>query len=184
MTPRTTCTHALLLLAVASSMARPALGVYTYEPPEETDVTSSLCQIGDNGFFGTLGFPDVVSFNYEIELKAPTDSDTTFRDQESAQSRLLAVSAVEKAIADFVLGTNVFDNACSTRRRRQLQVSIRGRRLNAVGISSSTREDRILEDSKFFFLGYLEVTTFCIICVAELLTFFHSYVCHTTSGWQ
>jgi hypothetical protein len=120
--------------------------VYVYEPPEETDVTSSLCQIGDSGFFGALGFPALVAFNYEIELTAP-DSATN---QESAQSRKLAVSAVQDAISDFVLGTNIFDNACSTRRRLQIQASIRGRRLNAVGISSSTREDFILEDSKFF----------------------------------
>jgi hypothetical protein len=148
MTPRT-YTHAFLLLAAASSVA--AQGG-RYEPPEETNVFSPpVCQIDENGFFGTIGVVAPVGFNYQIVLDAP-DPTATSTIQTRAQSRLLAVSAVEDAISGFVLGTEVFDNLCN-RRRLQIKASIRGRRLNAVGVSGNPPDEILPESECKFFLG-------------------------------
>ena len=152
MTPRT-FTYALLLLAAALSVAAQEGGTTSkYEPPEETDVFSPpVCQIDENGFFGTIGVSAPVAFNYQIVLR-PQGSAATSPDQQIEQSRGRAVLAVEESISGFVLGTEVFDNLCN-RRRLQIKASIRGRRLSAIGVSSNPPDEILPESECKFFLS-------------------------------
>lgn len=148
-----------------------------YEPPEETDVFSPpTCKIDENGFFGTIGISTPLAFNYQMELKP---SDPTATDEQILQSRLLAVSAVEDAISGFVLGTEVFDNLCTRRRRLQIQASIRGRRLNAVGVSSNPPDEFLPESDCELFLGSKAIFSI-VICVDKFLTIFLLSQIHVT----